>query len=479
MPFSMPKLGLRRLTDVIEHFRKTYRRLVPGSGTVVVGYSGGADSTCLLHMAVESGFGVVAAHLHHGMRPEADDEQERCQEFADSLSIPIVVGRADVPGIAEKMKVGLEEAGREARYDFFRRVLRGIEGHKIATAHTRDDHVETILLHLARGSGLSGLKGIPESSDDLIRPLLTFSREQTREYCLANGLWFHDDPANDDVRHARSRVRHRVVPEMRQVHPGFDQSVARMASILRDEDDFLDSAAAASLETAELPPNGDLSFLTYDSEFVFDTAKLAALPPVLLRRALRLAVRLLGGSLHYDQTLVAANGIVNRGNGSVTAEGESPSLVWNPERVHIEVTHTFEPFRHPLPMPGVLDSPVFGWVFEGSSRESEEKSQRTGLTALIDPGKVQGDLFFRAAQTGDKMQPLGFDHQRKLSDLLSEAKLTQAARHRLPIVCDMIGPIWAPGVCLSDRVKSDEPGPKWVLMFGPLGSTETKGPAQA
>jgi tRNA(Ile)-lysidine synthase len=179
-----------------EHLRKS--GLIPDGSRVLVGYSGGADSTALLHLLHRCGIDVVAAHLHHGQREEAEDELARCQAFAEKLDLPFIAGRADVPRMSREMGMGLEEAGREARYGFFRQAAFGAECDLIATAHTLTDQVETVLLNIVRGTGLRGLTGIPVKRENIVRPLLPFSRDETVSYCKEHGFWTHEDPANTD-----------------------------------------------------------------------------------------------------------------------------------------------------------------------------------------------------------------------------------------------------------------------------------------
>ncbi|CAN5428362.1 tRNA lysidine(34) synthetase TilS [soil metagenome] len=431
--------------------------LIPENSRVLVGYSGGADSTCLLHLLHLSGVDVVAAHLHHGQREEADRELKLCEAFAESLGVPFASGRANVPAISNEMGVGLEEAGREARYNFFRQAAYRLECDLIATAHTRNDQIETVFLNITRGSGLAGLAGIPVRREQIVRPLLAFSREETRGYCEANGFWFHDDPANSDVSFSRARVRHRVLPELRLINPAVDESIARLAHIASEEDRFLNGMAAAALEQSEIPLNGDLRFLTLDAEVAFKLPVLAHLPPVLFRRALRLATESLGGGLTYDQTLSIEASVREGGRGSMTAEGGLVAAEWDIERLHVRLVQPTETFRFPLTMPGETESEEFGWRFEAFVEPvSLVAPVRASLSAELASSGLKGSLYFRTAEPGDQMMPLGFDHRRKLADILSEAKLTPAARRRLPIVCDLVGPVWAPGVCLDERVRPGE-----------------------
>lgn len=461
---------------MLERFRRHLDAtgLIPPGARVLVGYSGGGDSTCLLHLLVSAGVDVVAAHLHHGQRQEADREMKLCEAFADSLDIPFASGKADVPRMASDLGIGLEEAGREARYGFFEQAAYRLGCDIIATAHTRGDQIETLLFNLARGTGISGLAGIPERRGNIIRPLLIFSREQTRAYCIQHGFWFHDDPANEDINFSRARIRHRVLPELRSINPQADVALARLATLAQEEDRFLNGMAAAALEQSDIPLNGPLHFLTKDAEVRFDRYRLQHLPPVLFRRAIRLAVEALGAELDFEQTQVLAAGIAHpekgtSSRGSVTADGGEVAVEWDEDTISVRQVRPDVPFRYALTVPGETFSDEFGWQFTAYDAEYPGGSiPRASLETWIDRTKVKGPLYFRTVSPGDTMRPVGFEGHRKLSDLLSEAKLTQAARARLPIVCDLVGPIWAPGVCLDSRVLPEQPGTYTRVLFGPI-----------
>jgi tRNA(Ile)-lysidine synthase len=442
--------------------------LIPAGARVLVGYSGGADSTCLIHLLKSLGADIVAGHLHHGQRAEADLELKLCEAFCEELGIPFLSGRADIPLMAGEMRIGLEEAGRHARYSFFSQAAFRLDCSLIATAHTRSDQVETVLLNLTRGSGLQGLSGIPERRDNIVRPLLPFSRDETRGYCEERGFWFHDDPANADLSFSRARIRHRVLADLRLINPGVDAAIARCADLAREEDGFLNGMAAAALEQTEINLNGELGFLTSDVEVAFDRSRLASVPEVLFRRCVRLAFGALGAAIGHEQSVAISQGVQEQAKGSVTAEGGEVVVEWDEQTIGLRKLQPTEPFRYGLTLPGETDSQEFGWKFTAlEERPSGRAPERASFRAELDTRKFKGSLYFRTAGEGDLMQPLGFAGRRKLADILSESGLTVAARRRLPIVCDMIGPVWAPGVCLSERVRKDaETTSVVVVEFG-------------
>jgi len=443
--------------------------LIPPGALVLVAYSGGADSTCLLTLLHGLGYAVTVAHLHHGERAEADDEANRCTEYCTRLGVTLLTGRADVPRMSQELGMSREAAGRHARQAFLEQAARETKCALIATGHTRDDHVETVLFHVARGTGLAGLAGIPVRRGPYVRPLLGITREETRAYCRDRELWFHDDPSNHDLNLSRARIRHRVLPELRHAHPGTDESIVRLAELAHEEDNFLDGAAAAALEQYELPLNGELSFLTQDCEIAFGRAAIGHLPRVLFRRAMRLAVGALGSTLTFHQCEVLTDQFATEPTGSVTSEGGVVVVSWDESVLRVGQTLPTMPFRYGLTVPGETLSDEFGWVLTAVPTTSTgEGVTRSALNTVIDGGRVKGQLYFRSVEPGDRIAPLGMEGTRKLADLLSEAGLTPAARRRLPIVCDFMGPVWAPGVTVSHRVRCDATTERALgLRFGP------------
>ena len=456
--------------DFLNRFRAhlTERQLFVEGDRILVGYSGGPDSTCLLHLLHLVGLDIVAGHLHHGQREEGESELKLCEAFCTELGVPFAAGHSDVPEMARVMKIGLEEAGRRARYEFFRQASFRLQCTKVATAHTRDDHVESVLLNLTRGCGIAGLVGIPEQRNNIVRPLLPFSKEETRQYCETLGLWTHDDPANRDVHFSRARIRHRVLPELLAINPNAVESISRLSRLASEENRYLDSQSVHAIANTEVQLNGPLRFVTIRHEAAFDRESWRSVPQVLVRRALKLIASALSAELDYEQTRVAAEGIAGSGNGSVTSDGDLVVVEWDDRLVHIREARSPEPFRFSLTIPGVTDSAEFGWKIEAMAGEPRSFA-RDSLDVVVDQDRVQGPLHFRSVQPGDKMSPLGFLGSRKVSDLLGEAGLTASARRRLPLICDILGVVWVPGVSLADRVKTDASTERGLHMrFSPL-----------
>ncbi|MBO5917872.1 MAG: tRNA lysidine(34) synthetase TilS, partial [Oscillospiraceae bacterium] len=217
--------------------------MIPEGGTVLCAVSGGADSVCLLHwlagLRALRPFTLVAAHYNHNLRGE---ESDRDEAFVRSFlrqccpQVELIVGTGDVAGQARQGRQGIEETAREMRYAFLRQVAEQVGADVIATAHTADDNAETLLLNLTRGCGLRGLTGIPPCRDGLIRPLLTTHREQVEAYLRAFGLPHVEDSSNTDMHYTRNRMRHQVMPVLRDIQPRLLEHLSQTAHLLEQDE---------------------------------------------------------------------------------------------------------------------------------------------------------------------------------------------------------------------------------------------------
>lgn len=228
---------------------------LPGSGLIVVGFSGGADSTALAHWL--AGWAdpdrIILAHVNHMLRgEEAERDEAAARESARRMGLRFVVSKTDVRALAEQRGMGLEECGRAVRYSFFESLAQG-ENDRILTAHNADDNAETMLLNLCRGAGLDGLCGIPRRRGKILRPLLRVTREEIEEYCRANGLSFVTDSSNFSGEFARNRVRLDVMPVLRELNPRFVEAAAQAAVLLNQDREFLREEAEKLAERAERP----------------------------------------------------------------------------------------------------------------------------------------------------------------------------------------------------------------------------------
>jgi len=253
---------------------------LPLDGTLVLAVSGGADSMALLHGAARlvetdaSHWQLTVAHLDHRLRPDSAEDASFVTDAAAALRLPSEMRRTDVAALARAEGRSIEEAGREARYRFLDDVAP--DAALIATAHTADDAVETVLLNLLRGAGLAGARGIPARRGRVVRPLLGERRAALRALLEAGGVDFRDDPSNADPAYLRNRVRGELLPLLEALRPGSVERIRRFARLAADDDALLDDLAAAEL-ARRTGVDGAIDW--HDPP-----------PPALGRRVLRIAV---------------------------------------------------------------------------------------------------------------------------------------------------------------------------------------------
>jgi tRNA(Ile)-lysidine synthase len=278
------------VSALLQQVRRTIQRhaLCPPGTHVLIGLSGGSDSTALVFLlgdlAENSGFSIAGlAHLNHTLRPSAARDEEFCRELADRVSLRILVESADVKRYSGARKLSVEDAARRIRYDFLERAADAFGADRIAVGHTQDDQAETFLLKLMRGAGLTGLAGIYPRRGRVIRPLMDLSRAELRHDLTERGERWIEDETNDDLENPRNRIRHAVLPELDRAAGGHTRpAIARAAGLIRDDGQWLDELADKRyLALAEEGPDG----------VVLDASATAAEPLAIRRRVLLRALR--------------------------------------------------------------------------------------------------------------------------------------------------------------------------------------------
>ena len=231
-----------------EKVRKTIREynLIEKNDSIVVGVSGGPDSMTLLSILLklkeEFNLKIYVAHVNHMLRENAIKDEEYVKEFCEKNNIEIFIKKANIFEIAQKEKIGLEEAGRNVRYNFFEEVLKNTESNKIAIAHNLNDKVETIIMNTLRGSGVSGLKGIEAKRKKYIRPLIEIERYEIEKYCIENKINPRHDESNDDNIYTRNKIRNIVIPYIKnEFNPNIIKTLNRLSEIIKEEDEYVQS----------------------------------------------------------------------------------------------------------------------------------------------------------------------------------------------------------------------------------------------
>ena len=233
---------LKKVINTIQKFN-----LIENNDRLVLGVSGGHDSICMLTILNEIrnqkiiNFDLVVAHINHGLRENAKIDEEYVKSFCENLGIECYVLHVDINKMAKEEKLGSEEAGRKARYEFFDEIMKKTSSNKIATAHNLKDNAETIIMNIIRGSGTKGLVGIEKMKDNkYIRPLIELSREDIEEFCEKNELNPRHDESNDENIYTRNKIRNVVLPYIeKEFNPNIVNTLSRMSEIIIEENEFI------------------------------------------------------------------------------------------------------------------------------------------------------------------------------------------------------------------------------------------------
>lgn len=433
----------------------------PGDN-IVLAVSGGADSLCLMHvlwsLSPRSGWRLHVAHLDHGLRgEEAARDARLVAELAGRLNLPATVERRDVAAYRDANALTLEEAARDVRYSFLAEVADQVGAAAVATGHTADDSMETIVLHWLRGSGLAGLRGIAPARElsarvRLIRPLLNLTRADTESYCRNVGLEFAVDATNADERLLRNRIRRRLLPELETYNPNLRETLIRAAAVAADDYDFLAGQVSrwwGLVVTGR--PDGTLSL---------DRRTIGGLHPAVQGGLLREALtRLWGGWQDFGWVHVQAmrdavvagkvGTIVDLPHGLALAVSYDAAWLGPREAVHGWLAGEDDLPEAPtntlrLAAPGVTALPGSEWslIVEPAA---EQVDPGVPLSVCVDADQVGADLWLRRPRPGDRFQPLGMTGTKKLQDLLVDAKVPRGRRTTLPVVECARGLLWVAG----------------------------------
>lgn len=225
------------MLEKVKSIIKKYN-LINEEDKVLIGVSGGPDSITLLNTLYKLGYNICTAHINHGIRENADNDEKFVREFCEERNIPCFVKRVKLKEIESDMT--LEELGRKIRYDFFDEIMKQENCTKIATAHNANDNAETVLMNIVRGTGMSGLKGIEISRGNIIRPLLEVTRKEIEEYCEKENLNPCHDESNDEAIYTRNKIRLELIPYIENnINSNVVNNINRMSEIISDEEEYI------------------------------------------------------------------------------------------------------------------------------------------------------------------------------------------------------------------------------------------------
>lgn len=471
------------MTELIETFVETtekYRKLLLERGCVIVGYSGGADSSCLLRLMYDFcqkySIRLIAAHVNHGIRgDEADADENFCRNVCDSLGVEFRSIKIDVPALAESEKIGLEDAARRVRYAFFDKISEEATGSAynaiICTAHNADDNLETVIFNLLRGSGLHGLGGIDPLRDGrYFRPLLYVSGTDIRNWCNENGVEYRIDSTNSDTNYTRNHIRHNIVPELAKICDDPTASISRMTALVRTDDDYISNIAEQQIQSGDT----SISLKKLNSlhtaissrvlRKLYDNAKdsTATIEEKHIREILRLisenkvsAELSLPGKMRYKQDRYNAWFEFDEVRRGITKAEKIKS--------------TKALFSYPLDG-DFFHNDLYSIHFSHTKHNHhitnyniDENIYKLSILTTLRFDKIKGVLRIRYKNNGDVCFYSGHTH--KLKRMFSDKKLTEREKELYPILYDDDGVIWVPGYPPRDGMDFSENGNALYITF--------------
>jgi tRNA(Ile)-lysidine synthase len=459
------------LQSVLVYIRR--EGLLHAGDRLGVAVSGGADSVALLRIMLElrEELGIVLSivHFNHKLRgAEADTDEKFVTQLAHRHDLELHVSSSNVAAHARSQHLSLEAAARQLRYQYFRQLLEKKRLNRIATGHTLDDQAETVLLRIIRGAGTRGLAGVyPQLLVDgfqfsVIRPLLQTRRKLLETYLGEIGQDWREDSSNRDLRHARNRVRHGIVPRLdRTLNPAVRETLGETADIARSEEEYWQNEVSRAMPEV------------WQAEcLILRPAELAALPLALRRRVVRTAAESLGLKLEFrhveeilelDQrgprsAMLPEGWLLSVTKGGLQFAPPSRAAAANPE------------YEYKLAVPGTIRVPEAGACFE-VARVPGSAAAGYNPDHMLDPALLQQELTVRNWRAGDRYWPAHSKAPRKIKELLQERKLTGTERKLWPVVVSGQDIVWVRGFPTPARLRPGD-GDHEALVIRELPSQE-------
>jgi tRNA(Ile)-lysidine synthase len=471
---------------------------------VVAGVSGGPDSVALLHilhqLAESLRLRLLVAHLNHGARgDEASVDAEFVRSYATRLGWPCRIETIDVPALAEKQKLAFEEAARRARYAFLCRVAVEVGATHIAVGHHADDQAETVLMHLLRGAGPAGLRGMlpltrmqdyqllpfngkPESELVLIRPLLEISRGEIEAYCREHALETRFDRSNLDTTYFRNRLRHEVLPYLAQLNPQISRRLCHLAEVVRADYQLLEELVDVACDATQVA--------SYPDAIVYNLKQWREQPISIQRALIRCAAYQLRSQLREVDFVHVEQAV------EIARKGHTGAIAVLPAHLKLTVGYTtltidaddalHLPAERPWLEPGEeidITIPGITTLHDGWQLHTQVAKHWNTTSIAENPNPlaawIDGDALgnmprLRIRRLGDRFQPQGLKGAEiRLSEFLTNAKLPRPWRDYLPLLTAGERILWVTGTRLSHAacVRPDSTHVVYLRFRQPCGSS--------
>jgi len=455
-------MSFPELTNKVTATIKKYSML-SGKEKILIGLSGGPDSVCLLNVLnnLKNKFmlDLYTVYIDHGLRPEeTPEETEFCKKLCAGLSIPFTTKVIDVKTYSKEQGLIKQEAARELRYRIFEETAYEIKAHKIALGHTADDQLETFFMRFFRGSGPTGLSGIPPVRGNIIRPLIEIERMEIEEFLHEQKINYITDSSNLKKDYLRNRIRLAFIPEIKKINPHIAQTVSRTMEILREEEKYFELIITKTL----------MKLICRKTDFRMELflTPLEAMDKVILRRVLRRAVDAAKGLRGME--FIHIEGIID-----LIKQGRQGDRIYLPRGLRVIKNYSTLVITSEIPLRlGTFTLNVPGEVVLKESRAvikasvvDKVESYGDGKTmAVFDADKTGTVLTVRSREHGDFFYPIGFGKRKKLQDYFVDEKVPRDERDSIPIVVSGNDIVWVTGFRGDERFKVSDETKRFLKM---------------
>jgi tRNA(Ile)-lysidine synthase len=437
------------MITTVKNTLEKYVSLSPQT-TVIVGFSGGWDSMCLLHivkkLSEEYGFNLVAAHLNHAWRgEESDDEEANAQRFCAEF---------DIKFRAERIEDGLkqtEAVAREQRYAFFKRTYDYNKANVLLTAHTKTDNAETVLYRIAKGTGLNGLEGIREfrkqGDMNIVRPLLNFSRSEIEAYCMQNELFPNNDSSNQDIRYARNNIRHNIMPRLREINPNVENSLINLAEIAIGNNKIIEEL----MENIERQIVTNKKWLTQNFMRLNSAIRRHFVYNLLLKNDIEPSFTKVQEVMNF-----IANNNLSKSGKTLSLTSKLTLFVSHKLTYVLNEEDTAEKSLSEVTIEGCGDYPFeqkYSLVIEEYSQKLEHFPKKTAKFIFADLNKIKFPLTLRTRRDGDIIQPFGMTGKMKLKKYFINKNIPSYQRDKLLLLCQGQEVLWIAGIGMSEKLR--------------------------
>ncbi|MDA0738603.1 MAG: tRNA lysidine(34) synthetase TilS [Nitrospirae bacterium] len=437
-------------------------KLLNQQDRVLVAVSGGPDSVALLHLfcawKTALNLSLLVVHVNHGLRgEESDDDASFVHTLCGQLDVPCLIQRLQVKQAHQERKgESIQSVARALRYETFTQIAQDHGLTKVALGHTRDDQAETVLMWMLRGAGSVGLSGMAAfRAPYFIRPLLDVSRADIETYLLGNQWNYRIDSSNASPKYRRNRIRHELLPVLKQFNPNIVRVLSRQSAILREESAYLNQVASKALASVMLRTDVD--------EVVVHQKKISGLSLAIQRRVVLLIYRQVSQADSHPRFdfVESVLDLMNRGRSGGSLELHGFRVYRDYEEIHLSAVSKKIPFQPlscapiQLTIPGTILWEWTGQTIEACRVEHLPQAWKAERScAYFDTDKFTQDLVVRQWESGDFFYPFGMNGQKKkIQDFFSDIKLSQARRSNVPLVVAPEGIIWVGGLRTDHRFR--------------------------